>query len=39
LGDAELADLELQREAHEEQNRKQEARQNDGFFNTQLKTN
>jgi hypothetical protein len=39
LGDAELAGLELQREAHEEQNRKQEARQNDNFFNTQLKTN
>jgi hypothetical protein len=39
LGDAELAGLELQREAHEEQNRKQEARQNDAFFNTQLKTN
>ena len=39
LGDAQLAGLELQREAHEEQNRKQEARQNDGFFNTQLKTN
>jgi hypothetical protein len=28
----------LQREAHEEQNRKQEAAQNDNFFNTQLKT-
>jgi hypothetical protein len=39
LGDAELAGLEMQREAHEEQNRKQEARQNDNFFNTQLKTN
>lgn len=39
FSDAELADLELQREAHEEQNRKQEARQNDSFFNTQLKTN
>jgi hypothetical protein len=39
LGDAQLAGLEMQREAHEEQNRKQEARQNDNFFNTQLKTN
>lgn len=39
LADAQLAGLELQREAHEEQNRKQEARQNDNFFNTQLKTN
>src|SRR5438445_5883698 len=39
LGDAQLAGLELQREAHEEQNRKQEARQNDSFFITQLKTN
>ena len=39
LGDAELAGLELEREAHEEQNRKQDARQNDAFFNTQLKTN
>jgi hypothetical protein len=39
LGDAELAGLELQREAHEEQNRKQEAHQNDAFFNSQLKTN
>ena len=38
LGDAELAGLELEREAHEEQNRKQDARQNDAFFNTQLKT-
>jgi hypothetical protein len=34
--DAQLAGLELQRE---EQNRKQEAAQNDNFFNTQLKTN
>jgi len=39
LGDAQLAGLELQKEAHEEQNRKQEARQNDSFLNTQLKTN
>jgi hypothetical protein len=39
LGDAQLAGLELQREAHEEQNRKQETRQNDSFFNAQLKTN
>jgi hypothetical protein len=39
LGDAELAGLELQREAQEEQNRKQEAHQNDAFFNSQLKTN
>lgn len=39
LGDAELAGLELEREAHEEQNRKQDARQNDAFFNAQLKTN
>jgi hypothetical protein len=37
--DAQLAGLELQREEHEEQNRKQEAAQNDNFFNTQLKTN
>jgi len=37
--DAQLAGLELQREGHEEQNRKQEAAQNDNFFNTQLKTN
>ena len=29
----------MQREEHEEQNRKQEAAQNDNFFNTQLKTN
>lgn len=39
LGDAQLAGLGLQREAYEEQNRKQEARQNDNFFNTQLETN
>ena len=39
LGDAQLAGLEMQKEAHEEQNRRQEARQNDNFFNTQLKTN
>jgi hypothetical protein len=39
LGDAELAGLELQSEAHEEQNRKHEARQTDNFFNTELKTN
>jgi hypothetical protein len=37
--DGQLAGLELQREGHEEQNRKQEAAQNDNFFNTQLKTN
>ena len=37
--DAQLAGLELQREEHEQQNRKQEAAQNDNFFNTQLKTN
>jgi hypothetical protein len=30
---------ELRRERHEENNRKQEAAQNDNFFNTQLKTN
>jgi hypothetical protein len=34
-----LADATLRREAHEEQNRKQEAVQTDNFFNTQLKTN
>jgi hypothetical protein len=39
LGDARLAGLELQREAHEEQNRKQEAAQNDDFLTTELKTN
>ena len=37
--DAQLAGLELQREGHEEQNRKQEAAQNDNFFNMQLKAN
>ena len=37
--DAQLAGLELQREEHEQQNRKQEAAQNDNFFNMQLKTN
>jgi hypothetical protein len=37
--DAQLAGLELQREAHEEQNRKQEAAQNDDFLTTALKTN
>src|SRR5207253_3818359 len=34
--DARLAQLGLQREAHEEQNRKQEAAQNDNFLTTQL---
>jgi hypothetical protein len=32
-----IADLQLQREGHEEQNRKQEARQTDNFFTTQQK--
>jgi hypothetical protein len=39
IGTAMLADAELRREAHEERNRKQEARQNDNFLDTQLKTN
>jgi hypothetical protein len=39
VGTAMLADAELRSEAGEERNRKQEARQNDNFFNTQLKTN
>jgi hypothetical protein len=38
-GDAQLAGLELQREAHEEQNRQREAAQNDDFLTTGLKTN
>jgi hypothetical protein len=39
IGTAMLADATLRREAHEEQNRKQEAAQTDNFFNTQLQTN
>jgi hypothetical protein len=39
VGTAMLADAELRSEAREERNRKQEARQNDNFFDTQLKTN
>src|SRR5205807_608634 len=38
IGTALLADETLRREAHEEQNRKQEARQTDNFLTTQLKT-
>jgi hypothetical protein len=38
IGTALLADETLRREAHEEKNRKQEARQTDNFLTTQLKT-
>jgi len=39
IGTAILANTELRKEAQEERDRKQEAHENDLFFNTQLKTN